>query len=597
MVFTVSLYAAVFVFLAGLIYRISRWFTRKVGATGRDISAGRRFIEAVSGIARVVASRKLFTLLRVFLLEIIFQQKVLQESPLRWVMHLAVYYGFILLLLTHALGEMITARIFPDYFPTVNPYFFLRDFLGLVVTAGLAIAVWRRFIRKVPRMHTNAADVYGISIIAVIMFSGFFLMGLKITSHTDFTRMVEEYSDVKSAEEFKALESLWVKEFGLVSPDLRPPFDEDLLEQGREIHEMNCAWCHSAPQWSPGGFAVAKAVSPAAVVLDRAGGTAFLWWVHVLACLVGLAYLPFSKMFHILVTPVNILVNAVADKSSASPANIATMQALELDACMHCGTCSLRCSAAAMYYAAGNICVLPGEKLQVLREFADGRPMDSRALAELTEGVYLCTNCDRCTVVCPAGIGLRELWIDVREELIHRSAPAAVLSPYSFVRGLTRGELTVYDYAPPLERVRHEVAGDFEALMDPSGQLDLPPAGGGGEPPPDAGTFTYCFGCKTCTTVCPVVAVYDAPTEVLGLLPHQIMCAMGLGLTEMASGARMIWDCVTCYQCQEQCPQKVCVTDVLYELKNLAVKREGAGTYGGSPPTAWRTGPEPEETR
>jgi len=34
----------------------------------------------------------------------------------------------------------------------------------------------------------------------------------------------------------------------------------------------------------------------------------------------------------------------------------------------------------------------------------------------------------------------------------------------------------------------------------------------------------------------------------------------------------MLWDCVTCYQCQEQCPQGVKVTEVLYELKNLAIK-------------------------
>jgi len=29
---------------------------------------------------------------------------------------------------------------------------------------------------------------------------------------------------------------------------------------------------------------------------------------------------------------------------------------------------------------------------------------------------------------------------------------------------------------------------------------------------------------------------------------------------------------VTCYLCQEQCPQGVKVTEVLYELKNLAIK-------------------------
>jgi heterodisulfide reductase subunit C len=35
---------------------------------------------------------------------------------------------------------------------------------------------------------------------------------------------------------------------------------------------------------------------------------------------------------------------------------------------------------------------------------------------------------------------------------------------------------------------------------------------------------------------------------------------------------------VTCYQCQEHCPQNVRVTDLLYQLKNLAVKRFGEGS-------------------
>jgi heterodisulfide reductase subunit C len=70
-----------------------------------------------------------------------------------------------------------------------------------------------------------------------------------------------------------------------------------------------------------------------------------------------------------------------------------------------------------------------------------------------------------------------------------------------------------------------------------------------------------------------VVGNYENPQEALGLLPHQIMHAAGLGIRDLAFGSNMLWDCLTCYQCQEQCPQGVHVTDVLYELKNLAVKR------------------------
>jgi heterodisulfide reductase subunit C len=53
------------------------------------------------------------------------------------------------------------------------------------------------------------------------------------------------------------------------------------------------------------------------------------------------------------------------------------------------------------------------------------------------------------------------------------------------------------------------------------------------------------------------------------------MNCLGLGLVEMAAGPRMLWDCVTCYQCQENCPQNVEITDIFFELKNLAVKSAG----------------------
>jgi heterodisulfide reductase subunit C len=79
-----------------------------------------------------------------------------------------------------------------------------------------------------------------------------------------------------------------------------------------------------------------------------------------------------------------------------------------------------------------------------------------------------------------------------------------------------------------------------------------------------------------------VVENYENPQEVLGMLPHQIMRSLGLGLKDLALGSRMLWDCVTCYQCQEHCPQGVKVTDVLYELKNLALKETfNGGTRTG----------------
>ena len=34
-----------------------------------------------------------------------------------------------------------------------------------------------------------------------------------------------------------------------------------------------------------------------------------------------------------------------------------------------------------------------------------------------------------------------------------------------------------------------------------------------------------------------------------------------------------IWLCLTCFQCQERCPQKVRVTDIFFDYKNLAAEQ------------------------
>jgi len=416
-------------------------------------------------------------------------------------------------------------------------------------------------------------DYYAIIILAVIMISGFFLEATKITSISDFERMVNEFSDVDGEKDLKALESLWVHEFGVVSPNLKEPFEKKLLEHGREIHETNCAACHSSPKWAFTGYALANILNPIALSLDRAKGPNILWYIHILACFFGLAYLPFSKMFHIFASPVSLLANSVMEKDKSDPANIATRQVMELDACTHCGTCSFGCSAAVAFDALHNENILPSEKMVSLKSLIAGKKLSPEEIKAVQEGVCLCTNCDRCTVVCPVGINLKELWLNVREDLIQKGYPEPLLlSPFSFVRGLKQYELPADEYYKPVEAAKQAVAGKFDSLIK---QSPLILQGGGIEEYNQLAkdnTFLYCFSCQNCTSVCPVVCSFDKPEEALGLLPHQIMRCLGLGLIEMASGASMIWDCLTCYQCQEHCPQNVNITDLFFQLKNLAVK-------------------------
>ena len=577
MFFSTSLYIALAIFGLTFIYKISTWFRYRVGIQSMKIPTSKRFLAAIKGILLTVFSPKILTLLKVFFLDVLLQLRILREDFLRWFMHICIYGGFMLLLLMHALDKYVTASLFDKYYSTINPFMFLRDLLGAFVILGVAIAIYRRFILKVPRLISNAMDIYTIIIVAVIMLSGVFLEATKMVAYSDYQRMVKEYSGLSDPQELKALEAYWVKEFGTISPNLKGPFDAKILEQGRELHQSSCAECHAKPQWAFAGYGTAKLISPMGLGVDRARLPSLLWYLHVLACWVGLAYLPFSKMFHIFTSQLSLLANAVMEKGKSSPASIATRQVMELDACTHCGTCSLRCSVAVAFDEIRNINILPSEKIASIKALASGKRLSSQALRNIQEGIYLCTNCYRCTVVCPVGINLQDLWFNVRETLLQKGYPEFLaLSPLSFYRGLMREETVQKDYEKPLIRAREAIVAQCDLMRRKGKILSLTPADrpfqSGLNLSAQAKTFSVCFGCQTCTTVCPVVSNYENPQEVLGLLPHQIMHAAGLGLRDLAFGSNMLWDCLTCYQCQEQCPQGVSVTDVLYELKNLAIR-------------------------
>ena len=578
MFYSISLYISLAIFIGGLIYKIATWLSYKIGVDSKDIPTSKRLSSALKGIIVTIFSAKILTLIKIVVLDVLVQRKVLTEDTFRWVTHILIYGAFMLLVLMHALDAFITSTVFSNYSATLNPFLFLRDLFGALVIIGICMAIYRRFILRPPRLHTNPMDIYAILLIAIIMVSGIILEGTKIGSYSIYKKMVTDYAGIEEGEEdYKALTAFWVDTFGTISPDIKAPFKDEILEEGKELHEMSCSGCHSQPRWAFIGYPIARALKGAALGLDKAGVHTILWYIHFLACFIGLAYLPFSKFLHIITSPLSLLANSIMDKKVSDPANIATRQALELDACTHCGACTSRCSVGIIVEERDNVNILPSEKIQSLKGVVSKKQTDETKLRLILEGTYLCTNCHRCTDVCPSGINLEDLWFNVREDMLKADYPEfSVLSPLSFYRGLMRETIPTGDYNRPLIQAREAIASPCDLMKVPDKTVTLTPANkelqGSLLLSDQAATFSACFGCQTCTNACPVVAAYENPKEVLGMLPHQIMYAAGLGIKDLAFGSQMLWDCLTCYQCQEQCPQGVHVTDVLYELKNLAIK-------------------------
>jgi len=579
MIDTVLLYVALAVFALGSVYRMSAWVRHNVRTDTPAASPWARLASALQGVASTLFSAKFFTLLRVFVVDAVLQIRILRRSPYRWIMHMCIYGGFMLLLLLHALDAHITARLFSGYQSSANPYVFIRDFAGALVVLGVLMAVYRRFVGGPRRPPTRDADTALIVVLAVILLSGIMLKGTKITSYTRYQEMVDEYGVILDEEETKLLEAYWAEEFLVASPNMEGPFDDRALEKGEALHEMACAECHPKPYWAFTSYAFAVASQRVAPTLDQQRFPDFMWWVHYLACMIGLAYIPFSKMFHFFTTPLSLMTNAVMDKETADPLNLATKQMMELDACMHCGACTLACSVGIAVEEVPNEYILPSEKIPAIKELAAGKPLTPQKERLIQQGLHLCTTCNRCAEACPAGIQLTDLWLAVKETLLRKGIPEPLLlSPLSVHRSVSVKErLRAEDYEKPLESVREALGtGSLAELRRDPAPLAVP----GPEKLFDAAerwmkpeVYATCYRCTTCTSACPVVRDDPEGAEKLGLLPHQIMYAVKLRQWDLIFDSKMLWDCLGCYQCQEQCPQSVQVADVLYLLKNRAIAR------------------------
>jgi heterodisulfide reductase subunit C len=82
---------------------------------------------------------------------------------------------------------------------------------------------------------------------------------------------------------------------------------------------------------------------------------------------------------------------------------------------------------------------------------------------------------------------------------------------------------------------------------------------------PNAEDLSACFACSTCTAACPIANTWE-------IKPHQLIRMILLGMRQKVLSSNEIWLCLTCFECQERCPQLVRVTDIFFDCKNLAAE-------------------------
>lgn len=568
--FNLLLALSVLICLVGLALRLYAWFTQGIHPPSPSIQFTERIHSGIQSCLKVSFSGKFTTIIKSFFTDLLFQQRIFQKSGLRWTAHTLIFFGFIFLLLMHAMEAIFSVHLLPGYESTLSPYLYLRNLFGVMVLAGVGLATYRRIILRPKRLKTYPSDWAALIFVGGIIFSGMLLEGSRMSSYTIFQGMMEEYGSFDEQESLD-LEALWVTENGLVSPNIVKPVSAEQIERGREANGSSCIECHTANSTAFVSFTLRGLTRPFAWVLGDSATVTFFSLVHILFCLSFLAWLPFSKMFHILAAPVSLLINSIMGKENAAPANLLNRQMIGLSACTHCGSCSVECSSSMFFESFQNEFILPSEKIQFLKNIAAGKPIDTTTRKRLQEGLYVCTSCDRCTDICPSGINLKEIFVSARYALLEQGAPEkTLLSHFSFPLALA--QRFTGDHLKALKAVEEMFRKTFQKLTDLALPLSLSKAKGMAND-----SYKSCYSCQRCTNICPVVRSYSNPVEALDMLPHQLIYSLGIGNAEIAMGSKMIWSCSTCYLCQEHCPNQVELTDIFYNLKNAALKKIDSG--------------------
>jgi heterodisulfide reductase subunit C len=84
---------------------------------------------------------------------------------------------------------------------------------------------------------------------------------------------------------------------------------------------------------------------------------------------------------------------------------------------------------------------------------------------------------------------------------------------------------------------------------------------------PNCDNIFNCIQCGTCSGTCPVSAFMEyAPRKIIGMIRAGFK---GEVLTSYTT-----WLCASCYSCTVECPKGIKITDVMYALKQMAI-REG----------------------
>jgi Fe-S oxidoreductase/nitrate reductase gamma subunit len=306
-------------------------------------------------------------------------KRMLRDTYPGW-MHLLIFYGF----LVPFVVIVITQANFSLPKFLALPLSLLFDFVGALGIVGIVMAAYRRYVQKPENLTYDTSPGNWIALL--------FLLGI----------------------------------FGL-----------GFCIEGLRIARTQPEWV----AWSPVGWIFAQVFSgladPNQVLLHR-----LLWRLHLFLVLGFIAFLPYSRMLHIVTGPANIYLRSLMPKGElpailnfetaetfgvSKVEELTWKQLFDMDACTRCGRCLDHCPGSVTGKP-----LAPKKNWDSLRAHLEERAALRRkgvdpdgegekkligdALSE--DVIWSCTNCLACAMVCPVFIPCVDKFLEMRRYLV-----------------------------------------------------------------------------------------------------------------------------------------------------------------------------------
>lgn len=241
---------------------------------------------------------KMWARTKSMLLEGVFHRRILQDVY-PGLLHLTLFFSFLVPLLVIVLTQFIFAL--PLGFARIISL--LLDLIAMAGLVGVCLLIYRRYLSHPSRLDNTSDDLGVLLLLLLILLTGIFMEGIRLS---------------------------------VIGGDTQT--------------------------WAPIGKALASLLNVAGLPTSTKGFLAFLFFrIHFFIVLFTIAYVPFSKLFHIISSPMNMIFRSQSPKGVLSYLDLEDeetesfgvvkieeftwKQLMDLDACTRCGRCQDHCPA------------------------------------------------------------------------------------------------------------------------------------------------------------------------------------------------------------------------------------------------------------